>query len=232
MGRKELPNKKEAQNNETDFGQEKSGAGKKNSGFSDKFSAVVKFIFGILLLPFVYTATNNFLIEFSQIDAGLQNYFWSGVVGFLLVYFFLWEPQIIYNKGHSLLEESFSFFQPLVKFAPYLLPIYAILLALVYAGLSLTIKSEWLIEYFLVLFGFAVVLHLVFAAKSLRGKKGDLLKANYIFSFSFIYLVNLLLIALIFSLIFDKFSWVNFCNDSFLQAKTIFEAVFRQLFVP
>ncbi|MBI4708120.1 MAG: hypothetical protein HY761_09400 [Candidatus Omnitrophica bacterium] len=227
MDKKELINKKEAAS-----GQDKPGSGKKQSGFSDKLSAIVKFIFGILLLPFVYTATKTFLIEFSQIDAMLQNYFWSGVIGFLLVNFFLWEPQVIYDKGHSLLEESFSFFQPLVKVAPYLLPIYAIILTLAYAGLSLTIKSEWLIKYFLILFGFTISLHLVFAAKTLRGKKGDLLKGNYIFGFSFIYLINLLLIALIFNFIFEKFSLVNFCNNSFLQAKCIFEAVFKQLFVP
>jgi len=81
------------------------------------------------------------------------------------------------------------------------------------------------------LIGFGTVLHLVFSAKTIRTKKGDFLKGNYIFGFSFIFILNMALLAFGFSLIFKEFSFVNFCNISFTIARNIFYAVFKQLFM-
>jgi len=119
----------------------------------------------------------------------------------------------------------------MVNVAPFLLPIYTILFFIIYGLLALWIKSDWLIEYALFLIGFSSILHLTFSAKSIRSKKGDFLKANYIFGFSFIFILNLALLALGFSLIFKEFSFVNFCNISFTIFKNIFLAVFKQLFL-
>jgi hypothetical protein len=74
-------------------------------------------------------------------------------------------------------------------------------------------------------------MHLVFSSRSIRTKKGDFLKGNYIFGFSFILILNLALLALGFSLIFREYSFVNFCNVSCSAAGKIFYAVFRQLFI-
>ena len=93
------------------------------------------------------------------------------------------------------------------------------------------IRATWLIEYTLFLIGFSTILHLTFSAKSIKSKKGDFLKANYIFGFSFIFILNVALLALGFSFIFKEFSFVNFCNISFNIFRNIFLAVFKQLFV-
>ena len=144
---------------------------------------------------------------------------------------FIWEPAVIYNKGHRLLEIMFSFVKPMVNVAPFLLPVYTILFFIIYGLLALGVKSDWLIEYTLFLIGFSSILHLVFSAKSIRSKKGDFLKANYIFGLSFIFILNLALLAFGFSLIFKEFSFVNFCNISFTIFRNIFLAVFKQLFL-
>jgi len=81
------------------------------------------------------------------------------------------------------------------------------------------------------LFGFSIALHLVFSARSIRSKKGDFLKANYIFGFAFIYIVNVFILALGVSLIFQDFSFIDFFNASFQIAKGIFSAVVKQLFL-
>jgi len=203
----------------------------KLSGFSTWIFGITKFILGILLLPFVYAATIAFLNELNTIDLSLQNYFWAGVIALVILHLIVWEPQAIYTKGHKILEVVFSFFKPLVKVAPYLLPIYTIVLFSIYLLLSLIIKSPDLLKYFIFLFGFTLSLHLVFSAKTLRSKKDDFLKGNYIFGFSFVYLLNLGIICFFFSLVFDKFSFVNFSNQAYDFAKEIFKAVFGQLFV-
>ncbi|MBU0548651.1 MAG: hypothetical protein KJ710_02350 [Candidatus Omnitrophica bacterium] len=203
----------------------------KISGLSSKAFGIIKFILGIVLLPLVFSSASSFLNEFGRVSGNLQAIFWSGVICFLVIYLFIWEPVVIYSKGHKLLEIIFSFFKPMVNVAPFLMPIYAILVFIIYGLLSLPVKSSWLIKYAIFLIGFSAILHLVFSAKTIRTKKGDFLKGNYIFGFSFIFILNLALLALGFSLIFKEFSFVNFCNISFTIASNIFYAIFKQLFL-
>ncbi len=237
MAKKEFPEKLASKGKEN-FGKDDFAGGglsgdfsSKISGLSSKLFGVIKVLLAVLILPFVYSSVVSFLNEFVQIDKSLQQIFWNGTVTFLVIYLFIWEPTVIYNRGHKLLEIVFSFFKPMVNVAPFLLPIYTILFFIIYGLSSIWIKDSWLIEYVLFLIGFSSILHLVFSAKTIRSKKGDFLKANYIFGFSFIFILNVSLLALGLSFIFNKFSFVNFCSTSFDTAKDIFYAVFKQLFL-
>jgi hypothetical protein len=190
---------------------------------------ILKFIFGILLLPLVYATTLSFLDQLAVIDKAMQRYFWSGVITFLLVYLFVLEPVKVYAKGQKILEAIFAFFKPLVRVAPYLLPIYTLILCGIYSLVALFTKD--FLEYFIFLFGMSLSLHLVFSARSLRGKQGGFLHGNYIFAFSFIYIINISIAAFSFNLVFVQVSFVGFCNNAFQTAKAIFSTVFKQLFV-
>ncbi|MDD5166628.1 MAG: hypothetical protein PHQ57_04505, partial [Candidatus Omnitrophica bacterium] len=163
----------------------------KMSAFSGKAFGIIKFILGICFLPFVYSISISFLSEFDLIEKSLGSHFWSGVVSFLIIYLFILEPVKLYAKGQKLLELIFNFFKPLVKVAPYLLPVYTIILFALYWPLSLLFPGPGTTKTFVFLFGFSMALHLVFSAKTMRAKKGDFLKGNYIFGFSFIYILNL-----------------------------------------
>ncbi|MCX5697216.1 MAG: hypothetical protein NTU54_04530 [Candidatus Omnitrophica bacterium] len=198
-------------------------------GVLTKTFDILKFIFGILLLPFVYSCTVSFLTQMTVIDKPLQRYFWSGVITFLVVYLFILEPVKVYTKGQKILEAVFSFFKPLVRVAPYLLPIYALLLFGIYSIVS--IFSKDCLGYFLFLFGMALCLHLVFSSRSLRSKQGGFLKGNYIFAFSFIYIINIAIATSCLNILFERISFVGFCNNSFQSVKGIFSAIFKQLFV-
>jgi len=217
--------KKESLNKKEDL------AAPKVPGLSAKAFGIIKFILGICLLPMVYAVSAAFLNEFSLVDKALQDVFWCGIVVFLIIYLFVWEPVFIYLRGQKILEILFAFVRPLVRVAPYLLPIYTIILFLFYLLASLVLKQKELVNYFVFLAGFSIALHLVFGAKSLRTKQGDFLKGNYIFGFSFVYIVNVVIAALIINFVFDKFSFVNFSSNSFQTAKNVFYAVFKQLFL-
>ncbi len=203
----------------------------KISGFPERIFSLIKLSLGVCFLPLVYTSSLCFINEFSKIDKGLQNYFCYGVISLLIIYLFIWEPAIIYIKGQRALEIIFNLFKPLVRIAPYLLPIYTIILFVAYWVLSLVFGPQEIIKYFIFLFSFSITLHFIFSAKSLRSKQGDFLKANYIFGFSFIYILNLALLAFCLNLVFAEFSFVNYFNNSFQAAKSIFYAVFKQLFL-
>lgn len=213
----------------------KPGLGKKLGPKLEKFLTwlfgVIKFILGIFLLPFVYSATKAFLGQFVLIDQPQQNYFWSGAVAFLIIYHLIWEPVKIYNFGHKILEWVFSFFAPLVKVAPYLLPIYTLTLAVIYLLIYKVVDSPKLIHYFMFAFGASFVLHLVFSAKTIRGKKDDFLKSNYIFGYSLIYIIDIFMFVALLGLIFPAVSFLNFSTRFYDGASQIYGAVFTQLFL-
>jgi hypothetical protein len=206
-----------------------SGLKPKMSESVRKLLVFLKFILGVCLLPFVYAASVCFLKQFSLIDPAIQSIFWRGVITFILIYLFVWEPVIIYVKGQKLLELIFIFFKPLVRIAPYLLPIYTILLIIIYGVVSWAFQGVF--NYFIFLLGFTIAFHLIFSAKTLRSKKDDFFKTNYLFGFSLIYILNLLVLSFAFSSIFTKFSFVALCQDSYQMAQGIFNTVLTQLFV-
>lgn len=202
-----------------------------SNGFLHKLSGILKFIFGICFLPCVYAVSQAFLNELNSADAALRCSFWFGVISLLIVYLFIWEANIIYTKGHRILEIIFNFFKPIVKVAPYLLPIYSIVLFVLYLILVYLFRVKDIINYFIFLMGVSVVFHLIFSAKSIRSKKKDFLKGNYIFGFSFIYITNISLLSLFLSIMIEKFSFVAFANNSFHIAQSIFNGLFKQLFL-
>jgi len=196
-----------------------------------KTFAIIKFLLGVCLLPYLYSSTVSFLKELPFAGTAGQDLFWQGVISFIVIYLFIWEPAVIYAKGQKILEFIFSFFKPLVRVAPYLLPVYTIVLFIIYCIISLFNKSSNLLNYAIFIFGFTLALHLVFSAKSLRSKQGDFLKGNYIFGFSFVYILNISLLALFLNLLFAKFSFVNFTNNSIIGGASITKAIFGQLFI-
>jgi len=203
----------------------------KLSGFYGRMFGVIKFTLGILLLPFVYSVSVAFLREFDLVPGILQGDFWYGIISFLLIYLFVWEPVKIYLNGQKILEAVFRFFAPLVKVAPYLLPIYFFICYLIYLVLSLFPGIKGLLEYTMFFFGFTFALHLSFSAKTMRGKQGDFLKGNYIFGFSFIYIINMATLAFILNTIFKEFSFVSFSQSACNISSGIFSNIFRQLFI-
>ena len=205
--------------------------GSKLSGFSRKIFGLIKFILGVCLLPFIYSVSVAFLNEFSVIEKTSQNYFWAGIVSFIILYLFIYEPVIIYKKGQRLLEIVFQFFKPLVRVAPYLLPIYTLVIFIGYLLFSFLFKTKEAFGYFIFLLSFSLTLHLIFGAKSIRAKQGDFLKANYIFGFSFVYIIDVLLLSFCLNIIFKEFSFVNFFNNSCQIGNNIFYTIFKQLFL-
>lgn len=197
-----------------------------------EFSLIsLKLAIGICLLPALYAVTFCFIGELAKLEVAAARPFVWGIISFLAIYLFIWEPAIIFKKGQRVLEVIFRFFAPLVKVAPFVLPIYTILISIGYfIGLNFSGMKE-LTPFFIFGIGFSLALHLVFCAKTLRTKSGDKLKANYIFGFACIYILDALLLALFFNLAFEHFSFLNFFNGSYQLSKSICLTIFKQLFL-
>ena len=202
-----------------------------NPNRSRKALTALKVIIILFLLPWVYSSTVAFIIECKTIERILLDLFTAGIITFLVIYLFIYVPEKIYQKGQKTTEATFRFISPLVKVAPFVLPIYSIILFLIYYLLSLFMESDSLLQLFIFLIGFSIAFHLVFTARVLHSRKNDFLMINYLFSFGFIYLINIALLALSFNILFESFSWLSFCKSSFQISKDIFSAVSGQLFL-
>jgi len=221
--------KKESHNlKESDLGE---SAGPSGSLLGERLFNIVKLILGISLFPFIYASTAAFIQQISGLDAKIATYFWSGVISFVIFHLFVYEPAALFNKGQKILEAGSRFLAPLVKVAPYVLPIYTILLFAAYLIYTALTGNTWALPYFVFLLGSSISLHLVYGAKSLRTRQEDFLKANYIFSFSLVYIINIITLASGFSLLFQNFSVVDFFNHTWQIATGIFSMAFKQLFL-
>ena len=202
-----------------------------NPNRSAKALSVLKFIVVVFLLPWIYSFTIAFINESKIIGKIFLDPFISGLISFSVLYLFIYEPGKLYQGGQKITEATFRFFSPLVKVASFVVPIYSIFLFLFYCLLSLSVQSDSLLKVFIFLIGFTIALHLVFTARSLHSRKNDFLMINYLFSFGFIYIINIALLALAFSILFASFSWLSFGKASFQISKDIFSAIFSQLFL-
>ncbi|MFC1592568.1 hypothetical protein ACFL4C_00960 [Candidatus Omnitrophota bacterium] len=201
-----------------------------NPNRSQKALKVLKAIIIIFVLPWVYSFGLAFIGEAQAVEKALFNSFIWGISSFLVVYLFIYSPGKIYQKGQKMTEATFRFISPLVKVAPFVMPIYSIIIFLLYALVFRFVNSRVLFKVFMFLIGFSSIFHLVFSARVLRSRKDDFLMINYLFSFIFIYLINIALLAWGFSILFSGFSWINFYQSCLDISRSIFSVVFRQLF--
>jgi len=237
MAKKEFPKQQfePEVENEGGFGGEPEGfAGKvkeKVSDLGNKTFSLIKIALGICMLPFVWFFAVGFLSELSIAEKPLQAYFWRGVLVFTLGYLFIWEPVGIYARGQKIMEVLFAFIKPLVRVAPYLLPIYSILCYVAFLCVAPFVKNPQLPGWLAFSLGFTLSFHLVFSSKTLRGKKEDFLRSNYMFGFGFVFILCLVILAGIISSLSANFSFIKFFNGSYNAAIGFFQAIFRQLFV-
>ncbi len=198
---------------------------------SRKITAALKFAAGIFLLPVVYALTMAFIDEIKMVDKASVDMFIAGIITFLAFYLFVYDPGKVYKKGEQIAEQATRFFSPLVKVAPFVIPIYSIILFLVYLAVSTVIKSSGLLHFVLFFLGMSLVFHLVFGARALHSRKKDFLMASYIFSFDFVYIITIAVFVLIFSVLFEPFSGFSFCKQAFSIVSDFFCSLFKQLFL-
>ena len=201
-------------------------------GARGKIASILKFVFFLLILPLVVGSTIGFIKELRALPADLMDYFVNGVLVYLIIHVFIYEPQPIYQYGQRIVSAIFGFVSPLVKIAPFVLPIYSIIFLILFYFATLIFKSAQWGGYFMFLVSFTLTMHMVFTAKSLREKDSNVVKPNYFFLMSVVYLIDIFILALLLDLILVDFSFSNFFRTATGVTGSVYLAVFKQLFVP
>jgi hypothetical protein len=216
----------------------------------------IKTAIGFLLLPLVASASIAFYRQFGNIEVIFsrdQQYFLWGIIAYCLIQLLIFKPSFIYVLGHETVHAlatwlclgkvtsfdvsssggsvSTSKTNLFISLSPYFVPVYAILLTVLYYIINDVFLWGFLARpYFLFLLGTMLCFHIVMTIDTLKIKQPDLVKAGYLTSSILIYVINLILAAGILGLLFYGFSFRSFIKSSYVLTLDIYNVIFKQLF--
>lgn len=216
---------------------------------------ILRFIASIALIPVCVAITMSFYKGVFAIKSVSESglIFILGALSYSLWHSLLFKLDFLYVLGHELMHAVATLFSGgrvkgmkvgakegsvktttpnfFVILAPYIVPIYTVFTALVYFTLSFFINVAAYSKLFIFLIGFTVMFHLVYTAESIREKQSDLIKTGYLFSISFLYIVNLAIVFAVLSLLFKEISFIDFVSASYEKSKLFYYSFWRQLFL-
>lgn len=213
---------------------------------------ILKFVAGILAIPMMAAVTSAFygnVIGVSELS-GILKYFVWGVGAYVVLHLLFYKPTFVYVLGHEAVHavtswamggkiNSFKVSETggsvsttksnaFIELSPYFIPIYTVIIMAVYFVIAYSYKING--AAFIFLIGFTLTLHLVMTIEVMKIRQPDLMKSGYLFSIVLVYVLNIIIIAMLFSLLFPSFSSKKFFMDSYVYSKNIYAAVIKQLF--
>ena len=213
---------------------------------------VLKFLIALLAAPVAVGASaafyENFLLV-KELSVSI-NYFIGGVVTYVVIHLLFYKPTFLYVFGHEAVHAGVSWIfggkvkgfkvskeggsvatdktNAVVELSPYFVPIYAIVVTLIYFLVASSYRINGSIFVFLI--GFTLAFHLISTMEVMKTRQPDFLKSGYFFSIVLVYILNILVISGIFSLLFPSFSIKLFFIDLLKVSRDIYMAIIRQLF--
>ncbi len=211
---------------------------------------LLKFGFGILILPACFIQSCVFYQSLRHLNKfeGDEVYFLYGVILYFLIHTLLFKPVFLYvlahESVHAIAAKAFGGKVQSVKasskggetkttksnfiilLAPYFTPLYTLLLCAATIVVVRFFQFEKFRDLFFLLIGFSLTFHVVMTVDFLKTKQPDLMKLGDLLSIEMIYLVNLLVIILVFGFVFPGVS----PKEYFVQAITSTEMAYRQIY--
>ena len=202
----------------------------------------VKFVFAIFLLPICVVLTQTFFTAFARATvtqrlwAGEEFWFFSlGAVLWLIAFFGLARPILIYVFGHELTHVLWVWLMGgrvsrfrvgsdgghvvtskanfWIALAPYFFPIYSILTIAVYGVLSLFLNVQPYGRLLYAVIGATWAFHFTFTCWMIPKNQTDLTEQGTFFSLVVIYLMNLVLLSVMLILASPQITFASFGAD-------------------
>ena len=181
---------------------------------------LVKIGIGILLVPLCVAFTISISHSISKWDftEKSQLIFFGGVLTYFVLHLLFLRPVFVHVIGHEMTHALWALVfggrvksmevsseggnvvvdktNFIITLAPYFFPIYTIILIALY----FLIKPEYL-PYIVFFIGFTWSFHIMLTIYSLRVKQTDFKESGFLFSLTFVYLMNIFILSLILALI-------------------------------
>jgi len=211
-----------------------------------------KNLLGVILFPLCISTTIAFSQEVIK-KSWTPNiaYFFLGAATYLFIHLFFHKPIVAYITGHELTHALWGFLfgarikkmkigrrggsvamtktNILVSLAPYVFPIYTFLVMMLYFIISFFWQKEWMAQAAVFLIGATFSFHLALSLYALRIRQPDLKAGGFLFSTVFIYLANIFVLTVIFTLISHRISLGDFLFSSVEEGKLVYNRIIDSL---
>lgn len=117
-----------------------------------------------------------------------------------------------------------------IALAPYMIPVYAVLVALVYGIWGLFRDVQPWISWFLFGLGASLAFHLVFTVEALKEKQSDLDVLGPVLSVGLIFWVNITVVLAIMSLVVSEVRFGDYMVEGWKAGLDIYRGIFEQIF--
>ena len=215
---------------------------------------ILRVCFGLLLLPVCAGCSFAFYEQIlaprqvGQPEVALL----LGVTAYLAIHVLFGAPNRAYVFGHELTHASAAWVSGgqvkgfkagakqgsvvtnkvtgFIALAPYMIPVYAVLVALAYgiAGFFWDVRPY--LSWFLFGLGASLAFHLVFTVEALKQKQSDLEVLGPVLSVGLIYLANISFVLAILSLVVPEVRFGAYLHGGYQASLDLYRGIFTQIF--
>ena len=191
---------------------------------------LLKIIFTVLFAPVVYASGVNFYQHLNGYPAPHGEFFRWGMYAFLLVFLFLHRFEKMYQAGQSAMMELFKFLAPLNYALTRVIPVYTLLLFVVFFIWGKLHDLSLYIHYFQFFAGFFFMMHILLLARELQDEESSFIKPSYLFQMSLYFVFSLCVMVLLLDLVVWQSTFLQFGSDVLADARDIYLVVIHKIF--
>ncbi|MCS7151670.1 MAG: hypothetical protein NZ928_04750 [Endomicrobia bacterium] len=206
------------------------------------YNKVVKFLYGVLLLPMCYVLISTLIFVLSKIELSnyLVQYFLFGIITYVLIHFFFYKPISIYVFSHELVHVISAYLcgskikkvkistnqgsvnvdkvNTFIALSPYFVPLYSILGTLVWFVVRFLFKLELSVGLLSFFLGFTIAFHIILTIHAIYLGQQDLKISGWLFSTVLIFILNCIILIALFNVMFLNRNDINLTKDFFLRS--------------
>ncbi|OGX27347.1 MAG: hypothetical protein A2705_04855 [Omnitrophica WOR_2 bacterium RIFCSPHIGHO2_01_FULL_52_10] len=191
---------------------------------------LLRIIFTVLFAPVVYASGVNFYNHLDVYPPPHGEFFKWGMCAFLLVFLFLHRFDKMYQGGQSAMTEVFKFLTPLNHAIARTVPVYTLLLFVVFFIWGKLHDLSAYVHYFQFFAGFFFMMHIILLARELQDEESSFIKPSYLFQMSLYFVFSLCVMVLLLDLVVWQSTFPQFGGDVFRGARDIYLAAIEKIF--
>lgn len=189
--------------------------------------AILKILGFLLILPLIIASIISFQTQILSLPVNKEVWVLWGAGSYVALNLFVYDFKNVYVFGNSQVEKVITFLKP----AGYLVPVYSILLIILYVIALILGRGAAFQPYFLFTIAFTLTMHLVLTAHEIYESDSSVLKAHYLFTFGAILIISFLIISLLLAWVIPEYSLVGFIKSLASQTFHLYKSIYRALFV-
>lgn len=215
---------------------------------------ILKFFYAVMLLPFCYSifVTLIYVIKNTQLSNKLVQFFLLGAGVYFVIHVLLYKPIKLYVIGHELMHMISTYIcggkvkkvkigssygsvnvnkiNTFIALSPYFVPLYTIIIIFLWFALKYIGKVNLSTEILSFFVGFTIMFHIMLTIYAIYIGQQDFKISGWLFSIVVIFIINCLILILLFMLMFSPKITISQIKDFFiLNTKNTYILCYKKL---